>query len=372
LKDGGVMCGELGNGKVAEMTSPMELVFKEYPLVDPTPGAVLVKIIQTNICGSELHIWKGHHPVIRSGALGHEMIGEIYALGDGVETDFAGTPVKIGDRIVSAYFLTCRKCPPCQQGQFNLCENAYKYWRLPTEQSPHFHGTFGTHYYIHSDQYFYKVPDNVSNSVAASANCALSQVYFGLEQGNVVAGETILIQGAGGLGLNAIAIAKEKQLRVIVIDGVESRLEQAKAFGADEVILIGDYPTLEERTAKILAMTNNRGVDVALEVAGVPQAFAEGVEYIRAGGRYIVIGNISPGQTVAFDPGYLTRKSVHIIPVLRYNPWYLKKALDFLERNVDRFPFETLLDAQFPLEDIQEALDQSAARTVTRATIIPT
>ena len=71
------MCGELGNGKVAEMTSPMELVFKEYPLVDPTPGAVLVKIIQTNICGSELHIWKGHHPVIRSGALGHEMIGEI-------------------------------------------------------------------------------------------------------------------------------------------------------------------------------------------------------------------------------------------------------------------------------------------------------
>lgn len=366
------MCGELGNGKVAEMTSPMELVFKEYPLVDPTPGAVLVKIIQTNICGSELHIWKGHHPVIRSGALGHEMIGEIYALGDGVETDFAGTPVKVGDRIVSAYFLTCRKCPPCQQGQFNLCENAYKYWRLPTEQSPHFHGTFGTHYYIHSDQYFYKVPDNVSNSVAASANCALSQVYFGLEQGTVVSGETILIQGAGGLGLNAIAIAKEKQLRVIVIDGVESRLEQAKAFGADEVILIGDYPTLEERTAKILALTNNRGVDVALEVAGVPQAFAEGVEYIRAGGRYIVIGNISPGQKVAFDPGYLTRKSVQIIPVLRYNPWYLKKALDFLSRNVDRYPFDTLLDAQFTLEDIQEALDQSAARTVTRATILLT
>lgn len=366
------MCGEVVKGRVAEMTSPMELVFKEYPLVDPTPGAVIVKIIQTNICGSELHIWKGNHPVIRSGALGHEMIGEIYALGDGVETDFAGNPVAVGDRIVSAYFLTCRKCPPCQQGQFNLCENAYKYWRLPTEESPHFHGTFGTHYYIHSDQYFYKVPDSVSNSVAASANCALSQVYFGLEQGNVTSGETLLIQGAGGLGLNAIAIAKEKQLRVIVMDGVESRLVQAKAFGADEVLLMGDYPTVEDRTAKIMALTNNRGVDVALEVAGVPQAFAEGVEYIRAGGRYIVIGNISPGQTVAFDPGYLTRKSVQIIPVLRYNPWYLKKALDFLARNVGRYPFETLLDAQFSLEDTQEALDQSAARTVTRATIIPT
>lgn len=359
-------------GRVAEMTSPMELVFKEYPLVEPAPGAVIVKIIQTNICGSELHIWKGHHPVIRSGALGHEMIGEIHALGEGVETDFAGTPVKVGDRIVSAYFLTCRKCPPCQHGQFNLCENAYKYWRLPTEEAPHFHGTFGTHYYIHSDQYFYKVPDNISNSVAASANCALSQVYFGLEQGNVVSGETILIQGAGGLGLNAIAVAKEKQLKVIVVDGVESRLEQAKAFGADEVILISDFPTVEQRVAQIMRLTGYQGVDVALEVAGVPQAFAEGVEYIRAGGRYIVIGNISPGQTVEFDPGYLTRKAIQIIPVLRYNPWYLKKALDFLERNIDRYPFETLLDASFSFEEIKIALDESAKRTVTRATIIPT
>lgn len=359
-------------GKVAEMTAPLELVYKEYPIVEPAPGAVIVKILQTNICGSELHIWKGHHPVIRSGALGHEMIGEIHSLGEGVETDFAGEPVQVGDRIVSAYFLTCRKCPPCQQGQFNLCENAYKYWRLPTAEAPHFHGTFGTHYYIHSDQYFYKVPDNVSNSVAASANCALSQVYFGLEQGDVKSGETILIQGAGGLGLNAIAIAKEKQLHVIVMDGVASRLEQAKAFGADEVIAMEDYPTVEARVEKVLALTNGRGVDVALEVAGVPQAFSEGVEHVRAGGRYIVIGNISPGQTVAFDPGYLTRKSVKIIPVLRYNPWYLKKALDFLARNVDRYPFETLLDAQFTFEEIQAALDQSAARTVTRATIIPT
>lgn len=161
-------------------------------------------------------------------------------------------------------------------------------------------------------------------------------------------------------------------MKVIVVDGVESRLEQAKTFGADEVILISDFPTVEQRVAQIMRLTGNQGVDVALEVAGVPQAFAEGVEYIRAGGRYIVIGNISPGQTVEFDPGYLTRKAIQIIPVLRYNPWYLKKALDFLERNIDRYPFETLLDASFSFEEIKIALDESAKRTVTRATIIPT
>lgn len=366
------MCQPLGQGTVAEMTAPLQLAFKEYPLLQPGAGNVLVKVLQTNICGSELHIWQGHHPVIRSGALGHEMVGEIFALGDGVTTDFAGQPVAIGDRIVSTYFLTCRKCPPCQQGLFHLCDNAYKYWRLPTDEAPHFHGTFGTHYMIHADQYFYKVPDSIPNHIAASANCALSQVYFGLEQGKVQPGETILIQGAGGLGLNAIAVAKEKKLRVIVVDGVESRLQQARAFGADEIILLNDYPTLKQRVAKINALTNDLGVDVALEVAGVPQAFAEGIDYIRAGGRYIVIGNISPGKTVPFDPGYLTRKCITIIPVLRYNPWYLKKALLFLEENLERYPFATLLDAQFTLTDVKEALDQSANRSVTRATIIPT
>lgn len=365
------ICNGDNKGIVAEMTEPLQLEFKEYPIIEPTPGAVIVKILQTNICGSELHIWKGHHPVIRSGALGHEMIGEIYALGEGVDTDFAGHPVQVGDRIVSAYFLTCRKCKPCQEGQFNLCENAYKYWRLPTDQEPHFHGTFGTHYYIHSDQYFYKVPDEIPNNIAASANCALSQVYFGLEEGDVKSGETLLVQGAGGLGLNAIAVAKEKQLKVIVMDGVDSRLEHAKKFGADEVISFNHYPTLEARINKVMELTGGFGVDVALEVAGVPAAFSEGVQLIRPGGRYIAIGNISPGQTVEFDPGYLTRKGVKIIPVLRYNPWYLKKALEFLVRNIERYPFETLLDSQFKLGDIKDALDKSAKREVTRATIIP-
>ncbi|MCG7344796.1 zinc-binding dehydrogenase [Sporosarcina sp. ACRSL] len=357
-------------GLVAEMTEPMKLEFKEYPIVEPTPGGVIVKVLQTNICGSELHIWKGLHPVIRSGALGHEMIGEIFALGEGVTEDFAGQPIKVGDRVVSAYFLTCRKCKPCQEGQFNLCENAYKFWRLPTEQAPHFHGTFGTHYYIHPDQYFYKVPDEIRNNVAASANCALSQVYFGLETGQVKAGETILVQGAGGLGLNAIAVAKEKNLRVIAVDAVDSRLEQAKQFGADEVISFTDYPTLEARVERVHELTDGAGVDVAMEVTGVPAAFSEGVHHIRVGGRYIAIGNISPGQTVAFDPGLLTRKAITIYPVLRYHPWYLKKSLDFLARNIDRYPFETLLDAEFKLEDIKGALDKSASREVTRATIV--
>jgi len=357
-------------GKLAVMTEPMKLAFAEYELPPVGPGAVLVEVIRTNVCGSELHIWKGHHPTKKKGVLGHEMVGRIAALGEGVETDFAGNPIAVGDRIAATYFLTCRKCKPCQQGNFNLCENSYKFWNKDAEEAPHFHGSFATHYYIHPDQYFYKVPNNVPDSAAASANCALSQVYFGIEKAQLQFGETILIQGAGGLGLNAAAIAKEFGAKVIVVDGVTSRLEKARQFGADYVIDMNEYDTLEKRVHLVQELTGGAGADVAMELTGVPAAFNEGIHLLRPAGRYVSIGNISPGQMTPFDPGFMTRKAINIIALVRYNPWYLNKALQFLSSKIEKYPFGEMLDADFALEEIGEALDRSASREITRASIV--
>jgi threonine dehydrogenase-like Zn-dependent dehydrogenase len=343
-------------GRIAMMSEPEKLEFQEYDLPVPGPGAVLVEVLRSNVCGSEVHIWCGHHPSKKRGGLGHEMIGTIAQLGDGVSVDHAGQPVKVGDRIVSTYFIACKKCNPCQHGQFNLCTNAYQFWGQQPEQAPHFHATFSTHYYIHPDQYFYKVPDEVSDRAAASANCALSQVYFGIEQAELSYGETVVIQGAGGLGLNAAAVAKEKGCKVIVIDAVASRLAVAKQFGADHIIDMVEHDSKEKRIAKIHSLTNGLGADLVIEVAGVPAAFAEGFELARAGGRFVTIGNVTPGQTVAFDPGLLTRLNVKIFPVLRYQPWYLKKSLDFLANNKHKYPFESLLDAEFSMDEIEQAL----------------
>ena len=251
-----------------------------------------------------------------------------------------------------------------------MCENAYKFWTKNPAEAPHFHGTFGTHYYIHPDQYFYKVPDNVPDVSAASANCALSQVYFGIEEADLQYGQSIVIQGAGGLGLNAAAVAKEKGAKVIIIDAVKSRLEQAKKFGADYIVDMTVYDTVEKRRAFINELTGGYGADVGIELAGVPAAFSEGIELIRPGGKYVTIGNVSPGLYTNFDPGLLTRKSIRIIPVVRYNPWYLRKALEFLSDTVKKYPFHELLDAEFPIDKIQEALDLSAERKVTRASIV--
>lgn len=357
-------------GRVAVMDEPEKLSYREYDLPKPGPGAVLLKVLRSNICGSELHIWRGQHPTKKKGVLGHEMIGEVHSLGEGVDTDFAGEPIKKGDRIVSAYYITCRKCAACREGHFHLCEHAYDFWNQAPEESPHFHGTFASHYYIHPDQYFYKVPDNVSEASAASANCALSQVYFGLDKSGVTYGQTIVIQGAGGLGLNAIAVAKEKGATVIAIDGVEGRLKQAEQFGADHVLNMNDYGSTAERAQAVLDLTGGIGADMAMEVTGVPAAFAEGIHLIRPGGKYVTIGNITPGKMVEFDPGLLTRKSIQIIPVVRYNPWYLYKALKFLSDTQGKYPFEDMMDAEFSIDEIKLALDKSAAREVTRASIV--
>lgn len=359
----------MGKGKVAVMTAPEKLVYQEYEIPKPEKGAVVLRVRRTNICGSELHIWKGLHPTKRRGVLGHEMIGEIHELGEGVTTDYAGTPIKEGDRIVSAYYITCRKCTPCLEGKFHLCEHAYDFWNQDPEQSPHFHGSFATHYYIHPDQYFYKVPDNVSDVSAASANCALSQVYFGIDKANVTYNQFVVIQGAGGLGLNAIAVAKEKGAIVIAIDGVQSRLEQAKQFKADYVFNFNDYDT-QGLAQAVLEITGGGGAHVGIELTGVPDAFAQGIHFIRPGGKFVSIGNITPGKFVQFDPGLLTRKSIDIISAVRYNPWYLYKSLQFLSKTNEKYPFDKILDAEFTLDEIQTALDKSAAREVTRATIL--
>lgn len=185
-----------------------------------------------------------------------------------------------------------------------------------SEEAPHFHGSFATHYYIHPDQYFYKVPENVSDSPAASANCALSQVYFGIEKANLRYRETIVIQGAGGLELNAAAVAKECGAQVIVIDAVSSRLQKALLFGADYLINMNEHDTVEKRKNVIWEITNEKGADVAMKLTGVPAAVYDiaGVTGSESGGLGIALPILAPqylAQGLGLDPGVMHRISLN-------------------------------------------------------------
>lgn len=358
-------------GRLVYMDQPEKLEMREFEVEEPEPGGLLTEIVRANVCGSELHIWQGKHPEVKNGALGHEALCRVLETGDGVETDYAGQPIAEGDIIAPVYYITCQSCPACLDGEFHLCENAYQYWSLSPEDPPHFHGTFATHYYIHPKQYFFKIPDGLDHGIAAGANCALSQVLFGLDRVELGYGETLLVQGAGGLGLNAIAVANERGAETIVVEGVDQRIERAKAFGADHVIDLTEQETVAARRERVQELTGGVGADVAAELTGVPEAFAEGIHLLREGGRYLEMGNVSPGLTTEFDPGLLTRKSIEITSLVRYQPWYLQKALDFLDAHADAYPYDDLIDAEFGLDEVTTALEKSESRDVTRATLVP-
>lgn len=119
------------------------------------------------------------------------------------------------------------------------------------------------------------------------------------------------------------------------------------------------------------SLTDGLGADVAFEVTVIPDAFTKGIELLRDGGQYLEMGNIMPGRETTFEPGVITRKSITVESLMRYDPPYLGMGLEFLERRADAYPFDEMLDEEFSLEDVETALEWSRDRSVARATLIP-
>lgn len=361
------------HGKVVTLSGArdVELVdIEEQPTVES--DAVFTEVVRTNVCGSELHFWRKEMPIPAGAVLGHEAVLRVVELGEDVSTDSAGNSVSEGDLVAPVYFQPCGTCPACRNGQFHACDlmRSTGEWMQPHQIPPHYRGTFATHYYIDEGQSFYSVPDGVPSEIAAGANCALSQVLFGLESVGVRRGDSVVIQGAGGLGLAATAVAKVAGAEVIVIEGAPPRLEQAKAFGADHLVDLNEYETPGERARRVQELTDG-GADIGLEVAGFPEVFSEGPELLRNGATYLEIGNISPGLSSEFAPASITTKRITVKAQMLYPPWYLNRALDFLDDHGDDFPFNSLVDAEYALEDAQTALEHSDEQSVTRACLIP-
>lgn len=360
-------------GRVAALVGPETIEVKEFDVPEPETGAVVVRVRRANTCGSEVHIYHHHHPLLRECVLGHEFVGEVQALGEGVETDYAGEEVSVGDRVIAPYYRTCRKCPACLRGNLNLCLNAYTFWAQSPEEFPHFTGAFATHYYIQPDQYFYKVPDSVPDEVVAGANCGLAQVLYALHHLGTSAGESVVVQGAGGLGLYACAVAKEMGAKVILVEGIPERIELGRRFGAEHVIDMGELETSEARVEAVQGLTDGFGADVVLELTGVPAAFTEALALVRPGGRIAEIGNVSIGREheVSIAPGLITRKGIRVEGIVRYQPWYLHRAIKFLERKHTEHPFSEMSDREYTLEEAGEAIEREEARQVARPAIVP-
>ncbi len=368
---------EMGKAAVyVGVGKPFEI--REYPVPDPEPGAIVVRITMATICGSDLHMWRGELDLVNHVGLqlpaiiGHEMTGSVAKLGAGVTTDSAGQPLAEGDRIVYRYFNPCGRCPACLRGEDAACAMNLLFPFKSAEPWPHFTGAYAQYYYLQPDQTVIKVPDDLTDEMVAPVNCALSEVIYGLEKVNLSFGETIVIQGAGGLGINATAVAKDRGAgKVIVIDSIDDRLELAKAFGADEIIDMKQYPTPEERMMRVMELTGFRGADVAADLVGFPAVIPEGLSMLGMGGRYLEIGNISPGVTMQLDPSSLVSGNKSIHGVLYYDKKSIRNAVEFLSRSKGKYPFDKILAKSYPLEQINEAFEAQDKGLVSRSAIVP-
>ena len=348
----------------------------ELPVPDPAPGAVVVRVTRANVCGSDLHIWRGDGflgLMARDDGrvIGHEMTGVVHAVGDGVDRDWAGAALAVGDRVVYQYFAPCGRCRSCGRGMTEACAHSFKVLQGKPTVFPHFRGAFADYFYVTPQMALYRVPDTVTDTMVAGVNCALAQVVMGLERVHVGVGDRVVIQGAGGLGIYATAVARDRgAAQVVVIDGLPERLALARAMGAHEVVDMRELATPDERVARVRELTGG-GADVVCELVGRAEAMAEGLQMVALGGRYLEIGTFYPGSTVAIDPGLLVMRNIRVEAVASYDARSLELALAFLERHVDELPLDQVL-ADYPLEAIDDAFADQDAGRVTRASVVMT
>ncbi|TQM78931.1 alcohol dehydrogenase [Saccharothrix saharensis] len=244
--------------------------------VDPTDA--IVRITAATICGTDLHILKGDVPEVEPGRiLGHEGVGVVERVGAAV------TGIKPGDRVLLSCISTCGRCSYCRTGVYGQCLGGGG-WVLG-------HTVNGTHAeYVRvpfADTSTYLLPDGVTDAAAVMLSDILPTAFeVGVLAGKVQPGQTVVVVGAGPIGLAAIETARlYSPAHVVAVDLAESRLEAAKQFGADVTVNAADDV---ERV--VLELTGGLGADLAIEAVGVPETFELCARLIRPGGRVANVG----------------------------------------------------------------------------------
>ena len=344
---------------IREFARPIEIEDVPVPR-EIEPGAILTRIEMCSICGTDVHLWQGSLatkvplPVI----LGHEMVGRIVALGAGVERDSVGQPLRIGDRVIWAH-TSCGSCFFCTVAQEpTLCQFSRRYMYENMERYPYLLGGFAEYGYVLPDAGRILVPESISNPLASLSSCALRSVMNAFDVlGAISATDVVVVQGAGPLGLLATAAAKiGGARRVITFGAPDARLAIATEFGADLTLSI-ERTSADERAAHIRELTDGRGADIVMEFTGHPGAFNEGLDFIRRGGRYVIVGQLGQGTTT-FRPSLIVSKQLRILGSLSGRAKAYWKALQFIADHQRHIPFDRMISNQYPLAEINTAMER--------------
>ncbi|MFN8942407.1 MAG: zinc-binding dehydrogenase [Acidobacteriota bacterium] len=363
--------------KAAVLTAyqaPLEI--REFPLKeDLGPGEALARVEMAGICGTDVHLWKGELPIPVPVILGHESAGTIHKLGPGLERDWTGQELRAGDRVVWASSIVCGECYYCRIKRTPtrcLKRKAYGI-SYCCEDAPHLRGGYSEWILLRPGSSIFRLPDEVSFASIVGAGCALNTALHGIERIGIDRGDTVVVQGAGPVGLAALAVAIASGAgKTILVGGPAHRLKMAVEFGADAVVSLEDYPEAEARRQAVLRETGEHGADVVLECVGHPSAVPEGMELCRDGGRYLVLGQYANAGNVEFNPHVITRKQLTVMGSWAFEARHVWGAVEFLAGSARwRQLFEKQVTHRFSLDQADEALATVRRLEAGKAVILP-
>ncbi|MFN3892156.1 MAG: zinc-binding dehydrogenase [Beijerinckiaceae bacterium] len=350
---------------ITKHNAPLEIQIIPFP--ELTKGDLLVRVISSTLCGTDVHRW--HGPLDRGDTLpiitGHEPCGIIEEIA-GDRTDILGNPVKVGDRIVWSY-VACGSCYYCSVAlQPCICPDRASWGHNRSDQSPYLLGSCAEYMYVPRQCLIVKVPENVTSASAAASACAYRTCMHGFDRlGAIKSHETVLIQGSGPIGIFCAAVTKDHGAKTVLMIGApNARLQVAKRMGADHVLNLEEVTDTQDRKEWVHSHTGGRGADIVIQAA-TNSAVPEGLSLLRGGGRFL---NIGVGGRAAVAVETLPQQ-LSFLTVRSGEPRHWLQALDFMATRKHRYPFEDMISARYKLEQINDAMKAMASFQVVKASI---
>ena len=299
---------------------------------------ILIKIKKTAICGTDIHIYNwddwSQATIPVPMVVGHEYLGEVVAIGEGVKG------FEIGDRVSGEGHLVCGHCRNCRGGRTHLCRNT-------SGVGVNREGSFAEYLVIPAFNAF-KIPDDVSDELASIFDPFGNAVHTALSFDLV--GEDVLITGAGPIGIMAAAVCKHVGARHVVITDVnEYRLDLAKKMGATRAVNVA-----KENLADVMQeLGMSEGFDVGLEMSGVPSAFSSMLDAMNHGGKIAMLG--IPPEDMGIDWSKVIFKGLTIKGIYgreMFETWY--KMASLIQSGLDISP---IITHSYPIDDFQQGFD---------------
>jgi threonine dehydrogenase-like Zn-dependent dehydrogenase len=346
---------------------------RPYDEPELEPGAVLLRTLGSEVCGTDVHLWHGRlsgvpYPIIP----GHVSVGEVAGIG-GEAADVDGRPLAVGDVVTFLdVYGSCGRCWYCTVAHATTRCPARRVYGITLSADEGLLGGWAEYIYLRPGVHIVSLPPDLPWQTFIAAGCGLPTALHAIERAEVRFGDTVLVQGSGPVGLSAAILAQLRGAgKVIVVGGPTLRLEMAARSGADEVIDIGEMDAAA-RLEAVRSMTNGRGADVTIEATGVAAAVPEGMRMTRDAGRYVVVGQYTDAGPVEFNPHLdLNRKHLEVRGCWGSDVSHVYRAVQVLARYHTRFPWSEFVSGQYSLEEAQRALEDVEAQRVVKALIVP-